>query len=57
MFKLEITTIEDFSLFVRIIKGEDVNDDEIKKLTKTLNFTTDRLEEAEKGAENAGTGS
>ena len=57
MIKIEITTTEDLLLFVKIIRGDDLYTEKIKELVKQLNNSTNKLEEAEKGAENGVTGS
>jgi len=46
MFKLVITSIEEFVAFTRIIKGEDLDLKEISDITKELNKSTEQLKEA-----------
>lgn len=48
MLRIEIIGIEDFLAFVAIIRNEELDVDKIKKLTKELNSSTDKLIEAEK---------
>lgn len=46
MFKLEINCIEDFLIFVNVIRNEDLNSDKIKELIKSINESDSRLREA-----------
>jgi len=46
VFKLEICGIEDLVSFVSLIRGEQIDTELLKKLTKTVNESTDKLEEA-----------
>jgi hypothetical protein len=48
MIKIEITTIEDLVAFARVIKGEDLDINEIKNLTTTINKDVIALDEAVK---------
>ena len=45
-FHLEINSLDDFFRFIEIIKGKEIDPKEIKKLTETLNLSTDSLAEA-----------
>ena len=47
-FHLHIDSIEDFVKFVAVITGEDLDSEDIKKLTEELNKDSDALIEAEK---------
>jgi hypothetical protein len=46
MFKLEITNIHDFLLFVNIIRGKDLDAEEVARLTAQLNKSSDNLQKA-----------
>lgn len=44
MFKLEITTMREFLLFISLIKTQEI--EQIKEMTKELNESSDKLKEA-----------
>lgn len=46
MFKVEITSIHDFLIFVNIIRNKDLNDVETRQFIETLNKSNDKVEEA-----------
>lgn len=45
-FHFEINSFEDFVSFVALIKGKEIDLDEIKNLTSKLNVADNALEEA-----------
>ena len=47
MFRLEITRLHDFRVFVKIIRGQDLSDEEIKELSQDLGESADKLLAAE----------
>lgn len=47
MFEIRITSLHDFRIFVKIIKGENLDENEIKTLSASLSSTADRLIAAE----------
>lgn len=46
MFRIEITSLKEFQLFVDIIKGKDLNEQEIAEITGEVTRDTKALEEA-----------
>ncbi len=56
MFKLEITSLSEFILFVKFIKGEDLTEEELQKITATIQMDTEKLKkavESQRGEKNA----
>lgn len=51
MFRLEITSLDEFIKFVNLIRGEDLDAEKLKSLTDALNKDADALIEAEKKQE------
>jgi hypothetical protein len=49
-FYLQIYGLEAFAIFVAIIRGDDQDDEKLRRLTKLLNRSTDDLEKAEHNA-------
>lgn len=47
MFEIRITSLHEFRIFVKIIKGQDLDDSEIKDLSVSLGATADKLIAAE----------
>jgi len=45
-FHLEINSLEDFAAFIAIIRGEETNLDEIKKITAQITTSDDALKDA-----------
>lgn len=43
---IQLDGVEELIMFVAIIRNEDIDSDKIKKLTKDLNKSTDKLEDA-----------
>lgn len=46
MFKLVITSIEEFDDFLKLVKGKDLDNKQIKEITKSLTTSTEKLEDA-----------
>lgn len=46
MFKIEITSIQDFLVFVNVIRNKDLNVTELSELVKTLNESSTEVQEA-----------
>lgn len=54
MLRIEITTIQDLMAFVSIVRGKDMNIDEIKQLTSIIDKNTTLLEDAVKQQQQQG---
>lgn len=46
MFQIYIDNLEDFLIFVDIIKGKDLDEEKLKKLTRILNRDSKELQTA-----------
>lgn len=57
MIKIEITTVADLVAFVNIIRGENLDAEEINKLTSIINRDTENLKTAVEGEKDAQSGS
>ena len=47
MFEIRIGGLREFRVFVKIIRGEDIKDEEIQKLSEGLGDSADKLLAAE----------
>ena len=47
-FHLEIDDVDDFITFCKVIRGGEVDEAELKKLTDTLNLSSGQLDKAVK---------
>lgn len=50
MFEIRITSLHEFRIFVKIIKGQDLEADEIKDLSEVLKESASKLIKAEEEA-------
>ncbi len=48
MFEIRITSLHEFLVFVKVIRGQDMTDDELQKVIQTITTDTNKLEEAVK---------
>ncbi len=46
MFQVYIDSLEDFLVFIDIVKGKDMDEEKLKKLTKILNKDSKELQTA-----------
>ena len=46
MFRIEISSLHEFRVFVKILRGQDITEEEIQKLTIQLNASADELNKA-----------
>lgn len=46
MFRIEISSLHEFRVFVKILRGQDITEEELQKLTIELNASADKLNKA-----------
>lgn len=51
MFRLEITSLHEFRIFVKLLRNEPIDEQEVKDLSDSLKETTNKLLAAEKALE------
>ncbi len=50
MFELKITSLQEFKMFIELIRNEPINEEDVKALSNELAEATQKLTDAEKGA-------